>query len=135
MEPTADVQFVPTNLDRYYKLAEYLRFFGLPFAIAGDWNLSPSDFQQNGLAYTVPGAPLTCAGEGACRSAKGTYSMLDYWLTSADLHAACSKPRLCAKWPARPRKPVHFDLAAHPRQLRQLTVRAPKAFPRGHPSD
>eukprot|EP00959_Pyramimonas_sp_CCMP1952_P215367 4506164-Pyramimonas_sp.AAC.1 len=117
MESTTDAQFVPTNLDRYYKVSEYLRFFGRPFVIAGDWNLPPSEFKRNGLGDLVPGVPLTCVGEGACRSAKGTYSMLGYWLTSADLHAARSKPRPHAKWPARPHKPAHFDSAAHPRQL------------------
>eukprot|EP00959_Pyramimonas_sp_CCMP1952_P307704 6440296-Pyramimonas_sp.AAC.1 len=82
------------SLNRYYRLAELLRFCGLPLAIAGGWNPPPSEFNWDGSADLVPGVHLFSAGEGACRSARGNYSMLGYWLTSADLHAAFSRPRL-----------------------------------------
>ena len=60
--------------------------------------------------------------------------MIDYWMVSEDLVKACEKPRILEHWAPRPHHPVRFELAAQPRRHRQLTLRAPKAFPRAHPS-
>ncbi len=64
MESRSSADYVSTNLMRYYQLAEYLRYYGLPFIIGGDWNQSPADFVTNGFADMIPGVPLQCKREG-----------------------------------------------------------------------
>eukprot|EP00959_Pyramimonas_sp_CCMP1952_P116951 2444557-Pyramimonas_sp.AAC.1 len=48
---------VAANLQRYCRLSEYLRLFGLPFLLGGDWNCSPLDVVTSGLADILTGVP------------------------------------------------------------------------------
>eukprot|EP00959_Pyramimonas_sp_CCMP1952_P275900 5766843-Pyramimonas_sp.AAC.1 len=95
MESCCSANYAGANLMRYDQLAEYLCYYGLPFTIGGGgWDQSPEDFVTNVFADMIPGVPLHGKGEGTCRSAAGRYSMIDYWLTSPDIYAACRTPKI-----------------------------------------
>ena len=134
MESTSGAGGLPANYSRYLRLAQFLRYMNKPFLIAGDWNISPQDYHLMGLPELLPGTLVHTSEEGACRSAKGNYSNIDYFIVSEGIEQAFKQPRAHTCWPACPHKPIIGCLKAKPNHIHVLTVKAPRSFPKGAPA-
>ena len=60
MESSPEAGYMQANYSRFFRLAEHVRFLGLPYIIAGDWNQSPQQYQVSGFADMFKGVPLQC---------------------------------------------------------------------------
>ena len=49
MESAIHSNLLGVNLQRLLRLGEMLRHYARPFAVAGDWNITPPDFEAIGL--------------------------------------------------------------------------------------
>ena len=86
-----------------------LRFLGLPFAVAADFNATPQEVTESGLAsllggttWQVPGADHTCtAGQGR---------VLDFWVVNDLARWVTENPRLVLGTPWKPHYAIAFDL-------------------------
>eukprot|EP00959_Pyramimonas_sp_CCMP1952_P043695 913304-Pyramimonas_sp.AAC.1 len=71
----------------------------------------------------------TPRGEGTCRTAKGDYNNIDYFLVSPGLEVARRSPATVSTWPARPHKPVLTYVQVRPKTTQILSITAPRGFP------
>ncbi|CAK0878117.1 unnamed protein product, partial [Prorocentrum cordatum] len=130
------------NAMRLYDIATALRGWNRPFLAAGDFNCDPKHLLEYGFLDFIPAAvvarppdPTRHHPVGTCRSAKGAYSTIDYWLASLSIAGSMAKPHPVEGWPASPHFPMLTSLDARAKAVKFLVLRAPKAFPKAAPTE
>ena len=126
------------NAYRLFDISLALRGWNKPFAMAADWNCAPEALQDHGFLDYIPAkAVARPQGEncGTCRSAKGNYSNIDYWLTNLSIAGAMSEPQPVPGWPAAPHFPMEVKLDARAKATKFLMLSGPASFPKQAPDE
>ena len=114
------------------RAGESLRYYGLPFIIGGDFNVPPEALEASGWPHSIHGRIQ--ATTGTCRSCKGNWSTIDYFIVSRDLVQAVVALHILGSEPPMPHVPVRLKLARSPRSFKERVLKKMKQFPLEHPT-
>lgn len=112
---------------RLLRAGEFVRYFGLPFVIGGDFNTTPAVLEASGWPHSIHGRIQAAAG-GSCRSSQGKWSTIDYFIVSRQLTQAIEAVHVVGSEPPIPHLPVRLKLARNPRSLREWALKRVKQF-------
>ena len=99
------------NKRRAMELGAALRALNMPYAVAADYNMTPEEATECGLAsllggttWQVPNVTYTCtSGQGR---------VLDFWIISETARWYMENPRIVIGTPWKPHNGIAFDLVA-----------------------
>ena len=98
-----------TNRRRTHALKGALKELGLPYVIAGDFNMTPEEAIDSGALHDLGAKIVTPDGVNeTCTAGQGR--MLDYWIISASAIQLILNPRTVAGCPWRPHVGIALDL-------------------------
>jgi len=105
---------------------------GTPWAIGGDWNLSPSELEDSGWVRLVRGA-LFAPDEATCLpppslADQRAGSTTDYWAVDRRLASLVDKVEVLRAHSLRTHLPVRLVLRGGPRREQVHVLKAPKPF-------
>ena len=91
--------------------------------------MDPLELSKCDVAQKLCGV-IVATEEGTCKSSPGNETRIDYAIV--DLHLAKSLRKVALKedWAFHPHKPVEFQFADRPADLRYLTFDSPPDIPR-----
>ena len=114
------------------RVAEVLEYYGRPFIIGGDLNMTETVLEHSGWLSRTGGVVQSVQG-GTCRSAEGTWSNIDYFIVSRCLAPAVESVGLVSGEPSKPHVPVQLQLHESPKLYKELVLKKCKQFPLVHP--
>ena len=115
-------------MDLLKDIGKQLAETGLPWILAGDWNMSPEDLCRTGFLDKARGVVLQEPSAAAtCLQGKG--SVIDYFVCRQDLEPLLQPEGVVVRVPWRPHVGVAASLAARPLQLEVVRARRPRTIP------
>ena len=120
------------NWELLCTIARYLTAAGLPFCVAGDFQVDPRDI-ESGLLGVLRARCVHIPSSKTVKShltSQGTYTNIDYFLVSNGLYGFSGEPYPDLGVSTKPHHPVVSDVLAHPHSMEIEVLDTPPEFPR-----
>ena len=106
---------------------------GVPYVVAGDFNMSPVDLANSGWPNRIHGEVIAPA-DATCRTQPHLNgSTLDYSVVSDRISKCAAAASAMRGWNHGPHVPVLMKLDGDPRKSLEIVMRAPRKFPKDQP--
>jgi len=120
------------NLALMAAIGRLVSTMGLPFLLAGDFNMDPETLERSGWAQQLGGTCLATGLPYTCRGGAGKANrILDYIMVSSKVLPMFTATGAAKRGPWRPHLGLTFLIESRPRQLKVLRPYSPKDIPKG----
>jgi hypothetical protein len=123
------------NWESLCKVGVTLAQSPVPWLVLGDWNTHPRELNDAGWLELAAGCAIAPPDSvGTCRTARGTWSVLDYIVVDGRLAGSLGPAVVEMDADTRPHRPVCYRIAAHARSRLIRQQLQPRRFPREPPA-